>query len=384
MAVAVKLPDLGTNVEECKLLAWRVQEGETVKRGQALADIETDKAIVELESTAEGVLLRHTIQPNDMARTGDILAYVGQAGESAPTETADKAPASAAAPATASAPEPSAPLSSPSRVSPIVRNLAAKLGVDLGAVRGTGQNGTITRDDVLRASKATPSASTAPEQTGEAMSRGQLAVAKAVTKSWREIPHFYVSTAVDMRAAKQIREKSKSSEERPSYDALFLKAMALAIKAVPLVAAKLEGERVTRPQGIHVALAIGSENELFLPVIRDVDQKDLRALQQEIAGLVAKTREGALKPEQMTGASIALSNLGMYPVSAFEGIIFPGHSAILTVGTIEEKPAVVDGRIEIRPLLTATVGADHRLINGRVAAEFLTKFKEAIESGNFA
>ena len=242
----------------------------------------------------------------------------------------------------------------------------------------------ITRDDVLLASKSTTAASTAPAQTGEVVSRGQLAVAKAVAKSWREIPHFYVSATVDMQAARRIREESKSSDEPLSYDALLLKAMARAIQAVPLVAAKLEGERVTRPQGIHIALAIGSGNDLFLPVIRNVDQKDLRTLQQEIAGVVAKTRAGALKPEQMTGASIALSNLGMYPVSAFEGIIFPEHSAILTVGTIEEKPAVVGGRVEIRPLLTATVGADHRLINGRVAAEFLTKFKQTIESGDFS
>jgi pyruvate dehydrogenase E2 component (dihydrolipoamide acetyltransferase) len=384
MAVAVRLPDMGTNVEECKLLAWRVQEGEPVKRGQVLADIETDKAVAELESTAEGVLLRQAVKPETMARTGDVLAYIGQPGEALPDERASSpAPGASASGSTAEAsvthPEPAARV--PVRCSPVVRNLAAKLGVDLSTVRGTGAAGMITREDVLAVAKG-PAAATAPH-TGEPLSRNQLAVARAVSKSWREIPHFYVSTLVDMSTAQELREQARSGSEPPSYDAIVLKAMARAIQSVPMVAARLEGDRVVKPNGIHIALAVGIEAELFLPVVQDVDRKDMRALQTELAALVSSARAGTLRPEQLTGGCMALSNLGMYPVHDFNGIIFPEHSAILTVGTIQKTPVSIDDRAQVRPMLAATLGVDHRLINGRIAAEFLAQIKQTIESGNW-
>lgn len=383
MAVAIRLPDMGTNVEECKLQAWRVQEGQRVKRGDVLADIETDKAVAELESTAEGVLLRQMVKAGVMAQMGEILAYIGQPGEAVPDRSvAASAPAEVAAAAAAPAASQSitAP-STPARVSPLVRNLATKMGVDLAAIRGTGAGGVITREDVLKASRATPSAPAAPE-AGEQPSRGQAAVARAVTKSWKETPHLYVSMSIDMTAAVKARGDKDPKGARPSFDAIFLKALARAICAVPVVAARWEGERIVKTPGIHVALAVGLGNDLFLPVIRDVNEKNLQVLQAEIAAVSASVRAGTLKPEQMTGGCMAVSNLGMYPVEAFEGIIFPGHSSILTIGTVRETPVVVEGQVEIRPLAKATLAADHRLINGRVAAEFLTKVKEVLEAGD--
>src|ERR1035437_7415029 len=157
MAVAIRLPDMGTNVEECKLQSWRVQEGQKVKRGAVLADIETDKAVAELEPTAEGTVLRHVVQAGAMAHMGDVLAYIGQPGESLPDASAAAPAASAAATApAASAHPPSAAPGAPARVSPMVRNLAAKIGVDLASVRGTGAGGVITREDVLNAKNAGP------------------------------------------------------------------------------------------------------------------------------------------------------------------------------------------------------------------------------------
>jgi len=383
MAVAIKLPDMGTNVEECKLQAWRVQEGQRVKRGDVLADIETDKAVAELESTAEGVLLRQVVKAGVMAQMGDVLAYVGQPGESVPDPAVA---ASAASGAVAQAPVASAPQTAtapgaPARVSPMVRNLAAKMGVDLATIHGTGAGGMIMREDVLKASRATPGAPAAPA-VGEQPSRGQAAVARAVSKSWKETPHLYVSMSIDMTAAVKARGEKDAKGTRPSFDAIFLKALAMAIGAVPVVAARWEGDRIVKTPGIHIALAVGFENDLFLPVIHDVDEKSLVTLQAEIAAVSASVRAGSLKPEQMTGGCMALSNLGMYPVEGFEGIIFPGHSSILTLGTVRETPVVVDGRVEIRPLAKATLAADHRLINGRMAAEFLTKVKEVLEAGD--
>jgi pyruvate dehydrogenase E2 component (dihydrolipoamide acetyltransferase) len=377
MAVPIRLPDMGTNVEECKVHSWRVQVGQRVKRGDVLAEIETDKAVAELESTAEGVVLSLTVEAGDSARTGDVLAYVGQPGEAVPTAAAAPAEDKAASPVAAPAPGASAP---PRKIAPVVRNLAAKLGVDLDKVHGTGAGGVITREDVLAASRAVTSAAT----PGETLSRGQAAVARAVARSWKEIPHLYVTVSLDMTAARRLRAEAADKASRPSFDAILLKALACAVEAVPVVAARLEGERIVRADGVHIALAISSENDLFLPVIRDVNRKDLSSVQTEISSLAAQVRAGSLGLDRMTGACLALSNLGMYPVEDFEGIIFPEHSAILTLGATQETPVAVAGRVEIRPVAKATLAADHRLINGRTAAQFLSKLKQAIESGDFA
>jgi pyruvate dehydrogenase E2 component (dihydrolipoamide acetyltransferase) len=383
MAVAIKLPDMGTNVEECKVHAWRVQVGEPVKRGDVLADIETDKAVAELESTAEGVLLKQVVAAGVMATTGDVLAYVGQKGEAIPDASAAIAAKSAAAPAATTAATTTVG-ASPVRVSPMVKNLAAKMGIDLATVRGTGVGGMITREDVLNAKNPVASAIAAPAASGtsEQPSRGQAAVARIVTQSWKETPHIFISMAIEMSAAIKLRGKKDEQRARPSFDAIFLKALATAIESFPIFASRWENERIVKNSGIHIAFAVSAGDDLLLPVVRDVNKKSLEAMQTEIAALAASVRAGTLKPEQMTGACMAISNLGMYPVESFEGIIFPGHSSILTIGTTRDTPVAVDGRVEIRPMANATLAVDHRLINGKGAAEFLTKVKQVLESGN--
>jgi pyruvate dehydrogenase E2 component (dihydrolipoamide acetyltransferase) len=266
-------------------------------------------------------------------------------------------------------------------VAPVVRNLAAKLGVDLGRVQGTGAGGVITREDVQRVSREQVGRALETSPPGESLPRVQAAVARAVQKSWREIPHLTITASIDMTLAQEMRAKSDINGARLGYEAIFLMAMARAAEAVPLVAAKLEGERIIRPQGIHIALAIGLDNELFLPVVREVEKKDLVSLQKEIADLVERVKARTLRAEQMSGASMALSNLGMYPIEDFDAIIFPEHSTILTVGAVQLKPVVLGGEVRARPLLTAKLAVDHRLINGRTAAAFLSKVKEIIESG---
>ncbi len=383
MAAVIKLPDMGTNVEECKLLTWRVREGERVKRGQILAEIETDKAVAELESTAEGVVLLQVVSAGGTARTGDVLAYVGEPGEIIPEGSEGLAApmrAEAAEQAAKETPSPAAKVAAP-RVSMVVRNLAAKENVDLAKIAGSGPGGIITREDVLRASRSAPT----PERTasGEGLSRGQAAVARAVLKSWREIPHLYVTATIDMTVVERVRVEQATSNHRPSFDAIFLKALAKAIQAVPRAAARLEGERVMKPEGVHVALAVDAAGELFLPVLRDLDRKDLPAVQAEIADVTAKVRTGVLRAEQMSGASMALSNLGMYPIEDFDAIIFPEHSMILAVGSVQKKPVIIGDRVEIRPMCAVRLAADHRLINGATAAQFLSKVKQCIEAGEF-
>lgn len=385
MAAVIKLPDMGTNVEECKVQAWRVKEGDSVKRGDVLADIETDKAVAELESTAEGVLLQIVVKAGDTAQTGDVLAYVGKPGEAVATEmrTAAAPAASLSAQTTGlGSTSPSVDAGPSIRVSPIVRNLAAKLGVDLNQVKGSGPGGIITREDVQRASKAPSAAGAAALHPAEQLSRAQAAVARAVQKSWKEIPHLSITASIEMTSVQELRKENAAGARRVSFDAIFLKAMARAAGTVPLVTFKLDGERILRPQGVHIAVAIGMDNELYLPVIRDADKKNLATLDTEISDLAAKAKSHQLKADQMTGACMALSNLGMYPIDSFDAIIFPEHSVILTVGAIQLKPVVRDGQVKPFPFVTVKVAADHRLINGRTAAEFLSKVKEVIESGN--
>jgi pyruvate dehydrogenase E2 component (dihydrolipoamide acetyltransferase) len=377
---------MGTNVEECKVLAWKVKQGDAVKRGDVLADIETDKAVAELESTAEGTLLQFRVLAGASARTGEILAYVGQHGESINTEAA--APTKEEGQDTKSrgrgeTPASTAP-SGPQRISPIVRNLAAKLGVDLQQIKGTGAGGIITREDVQRAHNTPATVETSAPSTGEQLSRMQAAVARAVQKSWREIPHLSISASIEMSRAQELREKGPAGGAKISYDAIFLKAMARAAAKHPLFLAKLEGERIVRSPGVHIALAMGFADELYLPIISNVDQKDVGVLHGEIIDLSGKIKAHTLKVDPLGGATMALSNLGMYPIESFDAIIFPEHSSILTVGSIQSIPVVINGKIEIRPKVVVKLAADHRLINGRTAAEFLTEVKNTIESGNLA
>ncbi len=343
MAVAIRMPDLGTAVDEVKILEWKVPEGAQVSRGSVLVEIETDKAASELESVAEGVVLKQCVAAGASVKSGDIIAWVGAAGE-----------------VIAEAP----------RVAPVVANLAAKMGVDLSSVKGTGEFGRITREDVLNASRG------ARPVEWEELSRGQDAVARAVERSNTEIPQLRVAASIDMTAVERLRAHRKAF-----YDAVFLKAMARALEAVPRMAARLDQKRIVPSRGTHIAVAVGFGTELALPVIRDVDRKDLATLQTEMETLAARAQAGALKVEEITGGVIALSNLGMYPVEWFEAVVFPGQSAILAVGAVASRPVVIEGRIEIRPMVTVTLAADHRLINGRVAAEYLNRVKELIESG---
>lgn len=373
MAEAIRVPDLGTNVDEVLLVAWLVEEGESVERGASIAEIETDKAVTELESHAEGVLLRHAAAEGETVATGQLLAWVGEAGEEVSEAEAtlkhEKEGAEYAA-----RPEPA---TARPAVSPVVRNLAEKRGVDLSQIRGTGREGTVTRADVLRAAEEGASAA------GRELSPPQRAVARAVTRSVREMPHLRINAALDMAAAQWAIEQGRRRDEGIGYDAIFVKALAAALREVPAMAARLEDDRIVRPDGFHVAVAVDRGQGLFLPVVRDADQKDLRALHREIKDFAERSGRGAIQPREMTGGCTALSNLGMYPVDSFEAIIFPEHSSVLAVGAVRSRPVAVEGHVEVRAVAEVNLAADHRLINGRTAAEFVAALKRIVESGDF-
>ena len=338
-----------------------------------MAAIETDKALTELESAAEGTVLKLLGENGDIIEVGKVIAYIGEAGESLP-ETAPPSSGKAEEKPTAFRKQ----VTGSPRVSPLVRNLAEKKGIDLARLKGSGPGGTISRQDVLAAADV---ARDEPSAILSALPPHQASVAKAVTISCREIPQFRVSASIDMTAAMILRKRSKTTSRAITYDAMFLSAMASAIREVPDMAVGWQNDRLVRQEHVHLAISIDVDQRLYLPVLRDVDTSNLADIQQDISRLTLEAHDRRLALEDMQGAFLALSNLGMYPIDSFDAIIFPGHIGILSLGAIQYRPIVSDddNTIDVRPQLTGQLTVDHRLVNGRLASAYLTKVKDLVE-----
>ncbi|MFH1918346.1 MAG: dihydrolipoamide acetyltransferase family protein [Planctomycetota bacterium] len=370
MATAIKIPDLGTTTDEVKLVEWLKQEGDPVKRGEALCEVETDKATDELESVAEGVLLRQVVPAGSEIVSGTIIAYVGSPGELIP-EPGTAAPAQAeksdgqeGLPKDDVAPG----------VSPVIRNLAKGRGVDLDSVTGTGPGGRITREDVIRTKQA------GGDRVAR-LSKDQLAVARRVSRSNREIPAIDLTCTVDMSGAMRLRRRViQETSQKVAYDSIFVFAVAQAITASCNFMSHVTEEEVVIHDSTDIAVAISSQRRLYTPVIRNADELSLSEIELELQRLVEKTRRGELRAEDLVGGSFTVSNLGMFPVRSFNVIIPPGQSAALAVGAIEERPVVKEGRILPLPVVNVVLSVDHRLINGTEAAEFLKQLKEFLET----
>jgi len=375
MATAIKVPDIGTTVDHVKLVKWLKKEGDTVKRGEALCEVETDKAVSELESIAEGTVLRIVAAEDTEVEQDTIIAYVGQAGEQISEESSgfrgqgsgggNEHEASATEPRTLN---PSVP--------PMIVNLARKLSVDLASVKGTGPGGRITKEDVMKAQGQPAAAALA----GKPLSQNQLVVARRVSRSQRDIPPIDITARFDMSAViaarKRIREESGV---KISFDAFLVMAVTKVMKDFPHFRSRLEEERVVESESVNVGIAIGVGEQLFTPVIPGADGLSLKDTDAAIQRLQQKSEKGAFEPADLKGATLTVSNLGMYPVLAFSAIIPPDQVAILTVGTTEETPVVRSGEVKVLPMATVTLSVDHRLINGREGAEFLTALKKRVE-----
>jgi pyruvate dehydrogenase E2 component (dihydrolipoamide acetyltransferase) len=377
MAVPIKMPDLGTTVSQVTVVSWLKKEGEPVQVGDPLCEVETDKATSALESVAQGILLRQVVPPGSVVEVGAIVAYVGTPGESlevaappSPGEVADTLASSRAVTA------------APLRVSPMVRNLAERLGVALDQVRGTGPEGLITREDVLRArdgQAAGPPPGAPPAET--ALSKNQLAVARTITKSWHEIVPINVWGRIGVAGALALRQRVQAeSGAKLSYDAVFVHVVSHLVKEFPKFRAYFENDRLLTTDSVNVGLAVSAGEDLFIPVVRDADQKPLSQINREVQELADKAARGTLTPAEMAGATFTVSNLGMFPVRAFTAIIPPQQCGILTVGTIEEVVRFREGHAPAADKVVSVILAvDHRFINGRQAAEFLSRLKERVE-----
>ena len=414
-ATTVVMPKMGYDMTQGKIVRWLKHEGDRVEKGDAIAEIETDKVNIQIESFASGNLQKIIVHEGESVPVGQPIAQIGEPGEEPPAaqpvqpneqpqrqETGAgegaEAPAlgvTGVAPEIQAAPKtpPSAGEEERAKASPIARRLAEEHGIELGSVSGSGPGGRITKEDVEKylaeaASQPTPAAPAVappegvPVETQELSRMGQ-AIARHMALSKSTIPHFYTTVEIDMSMVATLREElnqTLSSEERFSYNDFIMKATAVALTQFPkLNSFYTEGKRNIFKQ-VNIGMAIALEDGLIAPVIRECDQKSLFKIAQESRDLAARTRQGTLRQADYSGGTFTVTNMGMLGVEEFSAIINPPQAAILAVGTVAPRPAVRDNSLVVAKTMKATLSADHRVVNGADAARFLGELKVLLEN----
>ena len=425
MATELKMPQMGYDMEEGTVVRWLKEEGSTVTRNEAVAEIETDKAVVEFESDSEGVLLKIVAPEGTTVPVGRTIAVVGNAGEEVDgvsdtlieqttatkdSEAEDSDPANADEPKAFH--ETAEVTSGPPRgrilATPIARRIAEERGISLANVSGSGPGGRITKKDLEEYEPDLSSQSTipvslettipketvttnvepepAPSMPGEKqpISRMRQQIARVTVKSKTEKPHFYVSAEINMTTAmslrKQINDQLKDDGVRLTVNDLIVKACIQALQKYPKFNAYYQDDGIQYNDKINIAVAIADDEGLIVPAIIDCGEKSLRQVSQMIKNLAERSSNGSLSSQEYTGGTFAISNLGMFDVSSFVAIIHPPQSAVLAVGTVSEKPIVVDGEITVGQVMTATISADHRIVDGAEGAQFLIEVKRLLQS----
>jgi len=403
MPFQVIMPKLSDAMTEGRVLQWLKKEGDRVQGGDVLASIETDKAEIELEAFGSGVLRKILIGDGATVPVGQLIGVIAEPDEDitgllkgAPAPAAAAAPAMAEAkPAPPAAPPVEGPV--PSRVeagwipaSPIARRMARDAGIDLARVKGSGPGGRILERDVeayLAAQAQRLAGAEVPvgerEFEDRELSPIRKTIAARMTQSKAPIPHFTVTVEVDMGAALELRKSLNAIEARAdklSVNDIIIKATALALQRHPAINAAYNDGRVRLFKRVHMGVAVAIEDGLIVPVIRDCDRKSLGEIAREAKSLIERARARKLRPEEYSGGTFAISNLGMYDVVEFTAVIDPAHGAILAVGAVEEKPVALDGQVVLRQRLRLTGAFDHRIIDGAMGARFLQELKKILEN----
>lgn len=399
MATNVVMPQMGYDMREGTVVRWYKQEGDTVDRGEVIADIETDKATVEFEAYTGGVLGRIVAEAGSAIPVGELIAIITEPGEAVPEATVAPA-ASTAAPAPAAAPSPEpAPAPATSvpaadgevRASPIARRLARERGIDLALVTGTGPNGRITERDVE--SYEPPAAAPAPAAAAEPaaapadarieLSRMRQTIARVTSDSKSTAPHFYVTAEIDMGKAMQLRRDVNDvsdPENRVSVNDLMVKAGALALVNHPKFNSFYRGDHLEVHGAMNIGIAIALESGLILPGVSNCESKSLLQIAAATKDLIARANSGALRNDEYSSTTFSISNMGMFDVESFTAIIYPPHAAILAVGSVKEQPVVREGQLAVGQMMKATLSTDHRVADGAEAAQFLMEIKRVLEN----
>ena len=395
MATDVIMPALGVAQEKGILLNWLKAEGESVTKGEPLMEVETDKATVEIEAPASGILANVTAAPGDEVPVGQTIAMILAPGEAppgrkeAPSTTLTIPPVVEAA-FRAPAPEaqrnvPPAEPVKPSRIaaSPAARRIAKEKGIDLGSLKGSGHEGSVLAEDVLRAAEAEPQAPAGPAKVAETMPLTAMRriVGQRMAKSKQTAPHFYVGMDVDMTEVSKKREewKGKRAEVVPSINDFILWACARALRDFPSLNSTFTDQGVRLFSDINIGLAVAIEDGLVVPVIRNADRLSLQQITAQSRELAEKAEKKKLFPLDYEGGTFSVSNLGMFGVNTFVAIINPPQCAILAVGQVAPRVVTHGEGIAVRSMMTMTLSADHRVADGVMAASFLQEVKKLLE-----
>jgi len=399
--ITIQMPSLSPTMTEGKIVKWLKKQGDKVSSGDAVAEVETDKSNLEIEAYDDGVLAEIVTGENQMAKVGAPIAYLtGKGAKAAPSAPAAPkpvaAPAPAApkpAPAAAVAAKPAATGGRRLRASPVAKRIAREKGLDLTQVSGSGPSGRVVKRDIeealsrgpvvapaaRKAPAAQPAPGVRPEPTVAPLTSMRKVIAQRMAEVKPGVPHFYLTIEVDMEAAVKVREEAKAMDLKVSVNDLIVKAVAMAVRRYPKINVSLQGDQVVQFHSVDVGIAVALEEGLITPVLRDADQKGLEAISTGVRELAERARKRALRPEEYTGGSITVSNLGMYGIDQFVAVINPPQASILAVGAVAEKAVVRDGQLAVRKMMTATLSCDHRVIDGAIGAEFLRELRGLLE-----
>ncbi|MEN9743058.1 MAG: hypothetical protein RLZZ65_863 [Bacteroidota bacterium] len=420
MAEVVYMPKLSDTMTEGVVAAWNKKVGDTVKSGEVLAEIETDKATMEFESFFDGVLLHIGVETGNAAPVNSVLAIIGQAGEdisAALANAAAGAPGAAAVetPASTPAPAPSAPVAStpaptPAPVvasaptaattpaingsdrvfaSPLAKKLAAERGINIQAVAGTGENGRIVKRDVDHYVPYTPAAQPAAAVAtiagqvsyhDEPVSQMRKTIARRLAESKFTAPHFYLTLDIDMSNAIATRKSLNNLDGvKVSFNDMVIKAVAMALRQHPTVNSAWMGDFIRRNEHVNIGVAVAVDEGLLVPVVRFADHKGLTQISAEVRDYAQKAKDKKLQPSDWEGNTFTISNLGMFGIESFTAIVNPPDSCILAIGGIKEVPVVKNGQVVPGSVMKVTLSCDHRVVDGASGAAFLQTFKTYME-----
>jgi len=416
MATKIKLPEVAAGATHAVISSWLVSVGDTITVGQQLAEIETDKAVVELLAEEAGTILQLIGNPGDEMEVGSTIAVIGAPGESvddtAPEAAAEAPVVEQAAPAapiaTPAAPiaepalaaAPAAPVADGARklVSPIARKLAKENNLDITAIQGTGPGGRVVKRDVLAnvgQVPAAPAAPAAPASSSKELASQEYsstystiphtsmrkAIARRLTESKSTVPHFYLNADCKVDELLNLRKKiNESSPIKISVNDMVVRAVAAAFMDVPEANVVWTPDAMMRYESVDISIAVSTDGGLLTPVLRGVEKRSLSNIAGTILDLAERSRAGKLRQEELEGGSFAITNLGMFGTSSFSAIINPPQSGILAVGAASQQAVVVDGELTIANIMSVTLSADHRAVDGALAAKWLAAFKTRIEN----
>ena len=387
------MPSMGADMTEGTIVKWLKNEGDEVKRGDKLAEIETDKTVVEMECYNDGILKKIIVQEGQAVPVGDLIAYIGDAGDEVPEGSSNTSNNTVTESTNSTETvENQVPNPSPSigkvKASPIAKKLATELGVDLTSINGSGPGGRITREDVEEASKGSASGDSIPgseDSNSVPLTPMRKAIAGVVSKSKSEIPHFYISNSADMSEVIKMRsEFNEKNSVKVSVNDIVLFAVTQALKKFPKFNSSFNDGNLIEHKNINVGMAIALPVGLIVPAVLGCEDKSLTEISDSAKDLASRAKGSGspLTQEENNGATFSVSNLGMFDIDEFVAIIVPPQSAILSVGKANDEVIVKEGNMVISKIMKMTLSVDHRVNDGAEAAMFLGELKEILETPN--